>query len=175
MPISQIENNALASTGLSATKLTTGTLPKAQLPTGSTLQFRTDLTTTRLSTSSSTFQDFLATNFTPVSASSTLILMAQIACNVPREPAGCAGRFFDATNNSNIGQEQALYRFDLQSYSNEMFTYCQPTMLYVLSSWGTTQRTIKAQVRATEGTVVYNETFPGAAQSSMLLIYEVAA
>jgi hypothetical protein len=38
MPISQIENSALASTGLSAAKLTAGTLPKAQMPSGSIVQ-----------------------------------------------------------------------------------------------------------------------------------------
>lgn len=54
MPISQIENNALASTGLSATKLTTGTLPKAQLPAGSVIQTVYSAYSSSVSTNSTT-------------------------------------------------------------------------------------------------------------------------
>jgi hypothetical protein len=89
MPISQIENSALASTGLSATKLTTGTLPKAQLPTGSVLQvvqFWTDATTQYTGTNNFTTIDVSA-SITPISSSSKVLVTYSVTLgsqqNVP--------------------------------------------------------------------------------------------
>jgi len=80
MPISQIENNALASTGLSATKLTTGTLPKAQLPTGSVLQVAQGWKTDTFSTTSTSLQDVsgLSVTLTPLSSSSKFLIMVNM-------------------------------------------------------------------------------------------------
>ena len=80
MPISQIENSALASTGLSATKLTAGTLPKAQMPTGSVLQVVSVTKTDTTSTNSSTLNDItgMTVSITPTSASSKIYVMSSI-------------------------------------------------------------------------------------------------
>jgi len=88
MPISQIENNALASTGLSAAKLTADTLPKAQLPTGSVLQVISTTKTDTTSTTSSTFSDIsgLSVSITPLFTSSKIYVTAFIV-------AGARGEF----------------------------------------------------------------------------------
>lgn len=78
MPISQIENSALASTGLSAAKLTTGTLPKAQLPTGSVLQVVNASTTSRSTASTQTWTTAISASITPTSASSKILILGHV-------------------------------------------------------------------------------------------------
>jgi hypothetical protein len=91
MPISQIENSALASTGLSAAKLTAGTLPKAQLPTGSVLQVVSQQAATTL-TSTSSSVTLLTQSFTPTSASSKVL--ALINFSVERLGGGSGNYIF---------------------------------------------------------------------------------
>jgi hypothetical protein len=76
MPISQIENSALASTGLSATKLTTGTLPKAQLPTGSVLQVvQTVMSSAQSHTTLTPASVGLDVSITPTSSSNKVLIL----------------------------------------------------------------------------------------------------
>jgi hypothetical protein len=65
-----------ASTGISASNITTGTLPKAQLPTGSILQVLTDTQPGEQSTSSTSFTNTaLSITITPTSATSKIFLL----------------------------------------------------------------------------------------------------
>ena len=78
MPVSQINNNSLASGVPSASNITTGTLPRAQLPTGSVLQVVNGTTSTLASSSSGTFVDTtLTATITPQFATSKILVIVQ--------------------------------------------------------------------------------------------------
>lgn len=72
-----------ASTGISASNITTGTLPKAQLPTGSVLQVVQSSSTNQTTTTSSNFQATgHSVTITPLFASSKILLLHQGMINV---------------------------------------------------------------------------------------------
>jgi hypothetical protein len=75
MPISQINQNSLATGVPSATNITTGTLPFARLPTGSVLQVvQNTISTTVQSASSSYVATGLITSITPKFSTSKILV-----------------------------------------------------------------------------------------------------
>jgi len=81
MPISQINQNSLATGVPSATNITTGTLPYAQLPTGSILQVVTVNKTDTFSTTSGTYVAItgLSATITPKFSTSKILVLASVA------------------------------------------------------------------------------------------------
>jgi len=76
MAVSQINQNSLATGVPSASNITTGTLPFAQLPTGSVLQVVNAQTTTETTTTSTTFSDTtLTATITPKFATSKILVV----------------------------------------------------------------------------------------------------
>ena len=75
--------DAKIASGVSATKVTTGTLPAAQVPAGSVVQtVAVTATGVKTNSSTSTFTEVLETAFTPVSDSNKLFIYAQLgACD----------------------------------------------------------------------------------------------
>ena len=81
MAVSQINNNSLASGVPSASNITTGTLPKAQLPTGSVLQVIGATYATETSTTSTSYvATGLTASITPTSSSSKIYVVATYGC-----------------------------------------------------------------------------------------------
>jgi hypothetical protein len=76
MAVSFIQNASLASGVPSASNITSGTLPKAQLPTGSVLQVVSTTKTDTFSTSSTSYTDLtgLSVSITPTSATSKVLV-----------------------------------------------------------------------------------------------------
>lgn len=175
----QISADSIQTGNLNASLLTNGTVPKGRFPSGTVLQVVPVRTTTRSETSSTSFQNTgLSTSFTPVSATSTIILMADISVNVPQgHPKGMLARFYDSTGAAALGQEFNLVRYDWQISGATMsgyYAYTRSIMQHSFSSWGTTSKTLIVQFRNFEqGTVVINETYPST-QSSGFTIMEIA-
>ena len=77
MPISTVGVNGLSSSGLSASALTTGTMPYAQVPTGSVLQVVYASYSTQATTNSATWVDTgLTATITPRFATSKILIIA---------------------------------------------------------------------------------------------------
>lgn len=75
MPVSTIQNASLASGVPSATNITTGTLPRAQLPVGSVLQVVSTTLTTLVTASADTWTTVTSASITPTSASNRILIM----------------------------------------------------------------------------------------------------
>ena len=138
--------------------------------------------TTKVNGSTSAYQNTgLAISFTPSSANSKLLFIADVSVNMGGVGySGNTGRFlgriYNDTDSSAISPEINFWRFDLQgTSSNGLFCYTHPCMQYYANSWGTTTKLIRFQMKAPEGgaNVVYNETYP-AGQDSGLTIMEIA-
>jgi hypothetical protein len=91
MPVSTIQNASLASGVPSASNITTGTLPKAQLPSGSVLQVvqATKTDTQTFSGLSTSWADItgLSVSITPTSASSRILIMGTLMMAQNDNPA----------------------------------------------------------------------------------------
>jgi hypothetical protein len=84
MPVSTIQNASLASGVPSASNITTGTLPKAQLPAGSVLQVVSTTKTDTFSMTGLTFTSVtgLTASITPTSATSKILVIVSMTCGL---------------------------------------------------------------------------------------------
>lgn len=169
MPISQIENNALASTGLSATKLTTGTLPKAQMPTGSVLQVVQYLNYTYASTTNSSFTATgYAVTITPISSTSTMLV--RCALSGSQSASNGAGYFTVYRNGSNLAGASGYNTI----YTNASFTnpFRIPVAIELTNaSSGTSAITYEVYFKTnTVGTVALNQD----SSASVITVMEIA-
>jgi len=138
--------------------------------------------TTRVQGSTSAYQNTgLAITFTPSSANSKLLFIADVSVNLGSVGySGNTGRFlgriYNDTDSSAISPEINFWRFDIQGTgSNGLYCYSHPCMQYYANSWGTGAKLIRFQMKAPEGgsQVIYNETYPSG-QDSGLTIMEIA-
>ena len=154
MPISQIENNALASTGLSATKLTTGTLPKSQLPTGSVLQVVQAKFDTFAYTSSATLSSTgYNVQITPQSASSKILVMF----NAPAYMGGSSRHMYSTIyrNSTNLAPTSGG-ELSLTSSGTTAGSGWQQCSMHILDSPNTTsQLTYTVYFRSIDTNQVY--------------------
>jgi hypothetical protein len=169
MPVSTIQNASLASGVPSASNITSGTLPKAQLPTGSVLQVVSTDATAQSTTTSSSYANYSAlnTSITPTSATSKILIIASL-------------NLFEGSNSN---YQITLYRnsTDLGAgngngfmylYGNNSINLSFPAIVTYLDSPATTSSiTYGIYGKTSSGTLYFNN---GACKVSMTLM-EIAA
>jgi hypothetical protein len=113
MPVSQINQNSLATGVPSASNITTGTLPKAQMPSGSVLQVVTtyvansgDIATTSLSLVASG----ITATITPTSASNLILVEFVASMNDPQGTDMAAVMYVNGSAMSGSSSYQVAYR-----------------------------------------------------------------
>jgi hypothetical protein len=157
-----------ASTGISASSITSGTLPKAQLPTGSILQVLTDTQPGEQATSSTSFTNTaLSITITPTSATSKIFLLY----------TGSAGNdgaqesyLTFVRNSTNLGNSTTgLMRIWFNGSSSYHFSGM--SMSFLDSPATTSATTYTVQFRTTSG-IVY---ISGANATDSFTVFEVAA
>jgi len=168
MPVSQILQASLASGVPSATNITTGTLPKAQLPSGSVLQVVTANRSGEAATTSSSFVDTgLSLSITPTSATSKIFVLY----------TGSAGN--DGTgecyltlgrNSTNLGNgNSGFMRIWFNGSGN--YHFAGMSMSYLDSPATTSATTYKVQFR-NQASFVY---ISGGNSTDTLTAFEIAA
>ena len=167
MAVSQINQNSLATGVPSASNITTGTLPSAQLPSGTVLQVISDVQSGEQSTSSSSFVDTaLSVTITPRSTTSKFfVLYTGSAGN-----DGAQESFLTLVRNStNIGNGNGgLMRIWFQGSGSYHFSGMS---MSILDSPSTTSAiTYKVQFRTPSGLVYIS----GANSTDSLTVFEIA-
>jgi len=171
----------------------TGSGGNVEIPSGTTLhapghviQVQSSRTTSRIQTTSGTFQDTgIEISFTPKLANSKLLITYDMSVNIPEDGfTGNASRFlariYNSTDSTVIGPASGtnLWRFDIQvSGLTGIYAYTHPSVQYLHDSWGTTAKTIKMQMaqgdNAGTSIITFNETYPSG-QDSGMTIQEIA-
>ncbi len=152
MPVSQINQNSLASGVPSASNITTGTLPKAQLPSGSVLQVVNASYGSYTSTTSTSPVDLgLTASITPTSSSSKILAFVSIN--------GCE----KANNTASIRFRLVRNSTDIFSFENIIFggtsspiAYGNTSTSYLDSPTTTSATTYKVQWNVSNGSgIIY--------------------
>ena len=86
--------NAKVASGISASKLTTGTLPSAQMPIGSIIQVKQTSVTGNLGAGT---QDLVSVSITPTDNTNKILIMGSGLCYVPQGNAAVADLYRDST------------------------------------------------------------------------------
>lgn len=170
--------NLASCTGYSASNITTGTLPKAQLPTGSVLQVVQAYKTDAFTTTSSSYVDItgLSVSITPTSSTSKILVMATINSDGYNAQASFAMN----RNGSLIGQSTAGTTINgyASSYGFGSGSAGYSMVINYLDSPATTSSvTYKLQAARTfSGTVKVNVTEAGGfGMTSAITVMEIAA
>jgi len=173
MAISTVGVNGLSSSGLSASALTTGTMPFAQLPTGSVLQVVNGFTSTLISSSTSTFIDTgLTVTITPkFSTSKILVFVHQNGLSKDGGNVGADMKLSLFRNNSVISN-LSLYTLYTGATSP---LYGQTLSTSYLDSPATTSATTyKTQFAAAENTGTVVTQVNGGSSTSTITAMEIA-
>tara|TARA_R100000322_G_C5345630_1_gene166901 strand:- start:150 stop:626 length:477 start_codon:yes stop_codon:yes gene_type:complete len=123
------------------------------------IQIKKNLRSSGTTTSSGSAQDILTMDITPKSSSSTIICQLTGIGYIQSEPGGLRVRFYDNTDSNRFGtslggDDPLALRFDFQSLSNgDVYSYAGITWRAMESSWGTSNKQIKAQYYSAGGTV----------------------
>jgi hypothetical protein len=171
-----------SASAISASSITTGTLPKAQLPTGSVLQVVQGTSTSAITTTTNT--TVVSANITPTSASSVILILANVGFEVSGDLGHAYGNI--QRNNSNIfvgsaaGSRPRATWAQNNSGGNGTVAF---SMAYVDSPATTSSTTYGINVSSSNGTTVYinrsvrddnGPAFDGRTVSSIILM-EIAA
>ena len=155
---------------VSASDITTGTLPKAQLPTGSVLQVVNGLYSTQVSTTSTTFVTTnLTATITPSSSSSKILAIysfGDVGCIPPSDGAA----FALYRNGSAIGQplNSRVNYNDTSATESQMITAVSGT--YFDSPSSTSALTYTIFVRNNSGGGTTTQVFRDGTQGSITLM-----
>ena len=155
---------------VSASNITTGTLPKAQLPTGSVLQVVNGLYSTQVSTTSTTFVTTnLTATITPSSSSSKILAIysfGDVGCIPPSDGAA----FALYRNGSAIGQplNSRVNYNDTSATESQMITAVSGT--YFDSPSSTSALTYTIFVRNNSGGGTTTQVFRDGTQGSITLM-----
>jgi hypothetical protein len=176
MPVSQINQNSLASGVPSASNITTGTLPKAQLPTGSVLQVVNARLSPYTSTSSTSYVDTgLTASITPTSSTSKILAFASInGCEKGNNNASM--RFQLVRNSTSILLfENAIFA----GTSGSGFTYGNTSTSFLDSPATTSATTYKVQFSISNGSgIIYINNYAAGGDNTTnctLTLMEIAA
>ena len=173
---SNITQDKLASGVPSATNITTGTLPRARLPSGSVLQVVSASTTTRITTTSTSYVDTgLSVSITPSSASSKILIISVFSVG---NSSSNFATFVNIVRNSTQIAQRTSYP---GSSSNSEYMAVTGGLTVLDEPATTSLTTYKIQYRADNGT----STFSGpsnqgygtgtATNHSSIVIMEIAA
>lgn len=177
MPISTVGVNGLSSSGLSASALTTGTLPKFQMPTGSVLQtvFAQDATAVTTSTNTPTY---IATNLsatiTPTSTSSRILVLIMARVQIKNPVNGESGMGFAIKRNgTSVFQDASGYMgFYANHNVNTYWNNTRATMPcnYIDSPSSTSSLTYTFYMNSYLGVASFNTD----GQTSTIILQEIA-
>jgi len=148
MPVSQINQNSLASGVPSASNITTGTLPRAQLPSGSVLQVvNSTFGPYTVTSSTSPVDTGLTASITPSSTSSKILAFASIN-GVERGNNNVTARFLLVRNSTTI------LSFENSIFSGAPtggFSWANTSTTYLDSPATTSATTYKVQFNVSSG------------------------
>lgn len=163
-----------ASTATNASNISSGTLGKARLPTGSVLQVVSASITGENATSSTTFVTaYLAASITPTSASSKVLVLvngASFGVNGSAE-----GYFTIDRSGTNLGNGNGGFGrvWNQAAGSVPIYTFVPGFLMYLDSPATTSSRTYTVQFRQTNGSQqVY---ISGGGGTSSIVLMEIAA
>ena len=178
-----------ASTGISASNITTGTLPKAQLPTGSVLQVVSTQITAKTTVSLASFATFydisgFSVSITPTNANSKILFLAMV--NQSYQTTGSNRQFLRIVRDSTaigIGDASgSQYRSTTGFYINDSLGQITLPLIWLDSPNTTSATTYKLQVATNSGsqTACFNRTVADnqndmAVTASQILVLEIAA
>ena len=123
------------------------------------IQVKKNLRSSGTTTSSGSANDILTMDITPKSSSSTIICQLTGVAYMESEPGGIRVRFYDNTDSNRFGtslggDDPLALRMDLQGgHSGSVYSYAGITWRAMESSWGTSNKQIKAQYYSAGGTV----------------------
>ena len=174
----------LTSTGISAAQIvsasniTTGTLPSAQLPAGSVLQVVSTTLNTTFSTASTSFTDLtgLSVTITPKSASNKILIF--VTSYQSNSTTGGLTTYNLVRNSTNICQPSTTPTFAgtaacYTSAADNIFPF---SISYLDSPSTTSATTYKVQMKSNAGTVYINQRVTAdTALTSTITIMEIAA
>lgn len=164
--------------GINATGLTTGTVPKARLPAGSVLQVVSTTKTDSFSSASTTFTDVtgLSVTITPTSATSNILIL--VTSNVSSSVTGNPAMFNLVRNSTNIAQPSTSPTFNgtVIPYVNLADNSIGVPINFLDSPATTSATTYKIQGRVTGGTFYVNRrSSADFALVSSITVMEIAA
>jgi hypothetical protein len=173
MAISQINSNSLASGVPSATNITTGTLPSAQLPAGSVLQVVAASYTSVASNSTTSFIDTgLTASITPTKSSSKILILVT-QCGLEKSN-GNSQNCIDLSLFRGATQLASTGAYGLYQNSTTVITLPSGSIFYLDSPATTSSTTYKTQFKNTlAASAVYVNS--GGAPASTIVLMEIAA
>ena len=170
MPVSQINQNSLATGVPSASNITTGTLPKAQMPSGTVLQVVSATFLPPVSTTSSSFvATGLAATITPISTSSRIAAFLSTTLDTQAANVQAAVTLFRDSTNLEIDGITSQYAPTVRLNSSSSF-------VWVDSPATTSATTYSVRYASTNasGVIFFNQGTGIGNSTSTLILMEIA-